>query len=85
MNSITPFASRALALGKSLSMIGKPLGHNKSDRTSWYAHLARKSIKASSAHVPNSIGAAVLDGRPTDGAPSARLTTRKKPKPVPVS
>ena len=33
------FASRALALGESLSMIGKLLGHNKMDTTSRYAHL----------------------------------------------
>jgi len=42
------FASRALALGESLSMIGKLLGHNKIETTSRYAHLARDSIKASS-------------------------------------
>ena len=36
-------------MGESLSMIGKLLGHNKIDTTSRYAHLARDSIKASSA------------------------------------
>ena len=55
------FASRALALGESLSMIGKLLGHNKIETTSRYAHLARDSIKASSARVANSIGADILD------------------------
>ena len=55
------FASRALALGESLSMIGKLLGHNKIDTTARYAHLARDSIKASSARVANSIGADILD------------------------
>ena len=55
------FASRALALGESLSMIGKLLGHNKIDTTSRYAHLARDSIKASSARVADSIGADILD------------------------
>ena len=30
------FASRALALGESLSMIGKLLGHNKIETTSRY-------------------------------------------------
>ncbi|MCY4485599.1 MAG: site-specific integrase [Deltaproteobacteria bacterium] len=54
------FASRALALGESLSMIGKLLGHNKIDTTSRYAHLARDSIKASSARVADSIGADIL-------------------------
>ena len=55
------FASRALALGESLGMIGKLLGHNKIDTTSRYAHLARDSIKASSARVADSIGADILD------------------------
>ncbi len=55
------FASRALALGESLSMIGKLLGHSKIDTTSRYAHLARDSIKASSARVADSIGADILD------------------------
>ena len=55
------FASRALALGESLSMIGKLLGHNKIDTTARYAHLRRDSIKASSARVADSIGADILD------------------------
>ena len=55
------FASRALALGESLSMIGKLLGHNKIETTSRYAHLARDSIKASSARVADSIGTDILD------------------------
>ncbi len=55
------FASRALALGESLSMIGKLLGHNKIETTSRYAHLARDSIKASSARVADSIGSDILD------------------------
>ena len=55
------FASRALALGESLSMIGKLLGHNKIETTSRYAHLRRDSIKASSARVADSIGADILD------------------------
>ena len=55
------FASRALALGESLSMIGKLLGHNKIDTTARYAHLARDSIKASSARVADSIGADILN------------------------
>ena len=55
------FASRALALGESLSMIGKLLGHNKIETTSRYAHLARDSIKASSARVADSIGEDILN------------------------
>ena len=65
------FASRALALGESLSMIGKLLGHSKIDTTSRYAHLARDSIKASSARVSASIGADILDRpRPRETAPA---------------
>ena len=41
-------------------MIGKLLGHNKIDTTARYAHLARDSIKASSARVAGSIGADIL-------------------------
>ena len=38
------FASRALALGESLPMIGKLLGHSQIQTTARYAHLARDSI-----------------------------------------
>ena len=58
------FASRALALGESLSMIGKLLGHSKIETTSRYAHLARDSIKASSARIADSIGADILESAP---------------------
>ena len=61
------FASRALALGESLSMIGKLLGHNKIESTSRYAHLARDSIKASSARVADSIGSDILDASTSTG------------------
>ena len=40
------FASRALALGESLPMIGKLLGHRKVQTTARYAHLAQHSVKA---------------------------------------
>ena len=51
------FASRALALGESLSMIGKLLGHSKVQTTARYAHLSRDSVKESAARVAASIGA----------------------------
>ena len=57
------FASRALALGESLSMIGKLLGHNKIDTTARYAHLARDSVKAAAERVSDSL-AADLDTPP---------------------
>ncbi len=54
------FASRALALGESLPMIGKLLGHTQVQTTARYAHLARDSVKASASKVADSIGADIL-------------------------
>ena len=54
------FASRALALGESLSMIGELLGHRRVQSTARYAHLARDSVMASCARVADSIGADIL-------------------------
>ena len=54
------FASRALALGEPLPMIGKLLGHSKIQTTARYAHLARDSVKESAALVAASIGADIL-------------------------
>ena len=51
------FASRALALGESLPMIGKLLGHRKVQTTARYAHLARDSVKASAARIAESLRA----------------------------
>ena len=50
------FASRALALGESLTMIGKLLGHTQVQTTARYAHLARDSIQTAAARVTGSIG-----------------------------
>ena len=54
------FASRALALGEGLPMIGELLGHRKIETTVRYAHLARESVRASTAKVADSIGADIL-------------------------
>ena len=54
------FASRALAIGESLSMIGKLLGHRKVETTARYAHLARDTEKVSAARVAGSIEANIL-------------------------
>ncbi len=54
------YASRALALGEGLSMIGALLGHARVATTARYAHLARDSEKASAARVGGSIGADIL-------------------------
>ena len=51
------FASRALAIGQSLPMIGKLLGHRKVQTTARYAHLARDSVKAAAERVSDSIAA----------------------------
>jgi len=62
------FASRALALGESLSMIGKLLGHTQVQTTARYAHLARDSIRNAAARITGSIGTDLLDGAPRYGA-----------------
>ena len=54
------YASRALALGEGLPMIGKLLGHRKVTTTARYAHLARETEKASAAKVGGSFGADIL-------------------------
>ena len=50
------FASRALALGESLTMIGKLLGHAQVQTTARYAHLARDSIQNAAARITGTIG-----------------------------
>jgi len=49
------FASRALALGESLPMIGKLLGHSQVETTARYAHLARDTVHESAARVGESL------------------------------
>ena len=50
------YASRALALGESLSVIGSLLGHREVASTARYAHLMREAEKAAAARVGDSIG-----------------------------
>ncbi len=54
------YASRALFLGESLSMIGRLLGHSSIDTTARYAHLARDTEKASAARIAGSIEANIF-------------------------
>ena len=54
------FASRALALGESLPMIGKLLGHSQIETTARYAHLARESVHESAARIADSIAAELV-------------------------
>lgn len=49
------FASRALALGEGLPMIGKLLGHTQVQTTARYAHLARDTMRVSAARIGDSI------------------------------
>ncbi len=55
------YASRALALGEGLPMIGRLLGHKKIETTARYAHLARDSAQEAAERVAVSIAADVLD------------------------
>ena len=54
------FASRALALGESLPMIGKLLGHARIQTTARYAHLTEQSVRESAARISAGIGAELL-------------------------
>ena len=56
------FASRALALGESLTMIGKLLGHTQVQTTARYAHLARDSIQNAASRITHSIGGNLMSG-----------------------
>ena len=62
------FASRALALGESLSMIGRLLGHADVGTTARYAHLARDAEKMAVARVGDSIEADILRMPPAHAA-----------------
>ena len=56
------YASRALALGEALPVIGKLLGHSKLETTARYAHLARDSAQEAAGRVAQSIEADMLQG-----------------------
>ena len=62
------YASRALAAGESLSMIGKLLGHADIQSTARYAHLARETERVSAARVGASIGADIAPAAGKHGA-----------------
>ena len=69
------FASRALALGEGLTMIGKLLGHTKVETTARYAHLARESVRESAVRISDSIAADILKGYQVDGGDEAPVGT----------
>ncbi|MDE0648932.1 MAG: tyrosine-type recombinase/integrase, partial [Gammaproteobacteria bacterium] len=58
------FASRALALGEGLPMIGKLLGHTQMQSTARYAHLARAAVKASAERVAASLAGDLAGASP---------------------
>ena len=66
------FASGAVALGESLPMIGKLLGHTQVQTTARYAHLAADPVKAAAERVSSNI-AALINGQTGD---VVRLLTR---------
>ncbi len=65
------FASRALALGEGLTMIGRLLGHTDVGSTVRYAHLARDAEKVAVARVGDSIEADILGQRAGDASDRA--------------
>ena len=54
------YASRALALGESLPMIGRLLGHSQIETTARYAHLAKDSVRESAVRISESVAADIL-------------------------
>ena len=58
------FASRALALGENLPMIGRLLGHSELQATERYAHLDRDWVRDAAVRISESIAADVLNGYP---------------------
>ena len=58
------YASGALALGESLPMIGRLLGHTQVETAARYAHLAKDRRHESALRVSESIAADILTGYP---------------------
>ena len=64
MTCVTASLRRALALGESLPMIARLLGHAEVQTTAHYAHLSREALNAAAARIADSIGEDILRGRP---------------------
>ena len=58
------FASRALALGENLPMIGRLLGHSEEQTTERYAHLDRDWVREGAIRISESLAADILTGYP---------------------
>ena len=54
------FASRALALGEGLPIIGRLLGHRRVETIARYPHLARYSVRKSDERIADSLEADIL-------------------------
>ena len=54
------FASRTLALGEGLPIIGRLLGHRRVETTARYGHLSRDSVRESAERIAVSIAADIL-------------------------
>ena len=59
------FASRALALGETLPVIGKLLGHSDIEPTARYAHLAQDSIHETAERIAESTAGDIMQIRHT--------------------
>ena len=49
------FSTRTLALGDTIPMIGRLLGHTQVEITARYAHLAKESLRGSAVRISDSI------------------------------
>lgn len=89
------FASRPLALGEGLPIIGRLLGHRRLKTTARYAHLARDSVRESAQRIAtasppiscrwfDSGGARVLRGGPGRTVPHRRISLGR-PFPAPCA
>ena len=58
------YASRALALGESLPVIAKLLGHAQIQTTARYTHLTRNAVKNAATRVASHIGQDIFPGTP---------------------
>jgi integrase len=62
------FASAGLALGESLPMLGKLLGHNQVQTTARYAHLATDPVKQAAERVSDRLGTLLVKSRTSTSA-----------------
>ena len=66
------YASRALALGESRTMIGRFLGHIQVQPPARYGHLAQDSIRMAASRITGSIGSDLLSAEDAKTPPPER-------------